>query len=87
MKSNDFTHEAIIVSNRAHAIQFGKLYLEIYVNTVERNEMQKIFENLNISSDTAFLKHKTNKSESVKFDALLDSLKKVKELIPSIGKE
>lgn len=87
MKSNDFTHEAIIVSNRAHAIQFGKLYLEIYGNTVERNEMQKIFENWNISSDTAFLKHKTDKSESVKFDALLDSLKKVKELIPSIGKE
>lgn len=87
MKSNAFTHEAIIVSNRAHAIQFGKLYLEIYGNTVERSEMQKIFENWNISSDTAFLKHKTDKSESVKFDALLDSLKKVKELIPSIGKE
>lgn len=87
MKSNAFTHEAIIVSNRAHAIQFGKLYLEIYGNTVERSEMQKIFENWNISSDTAFLMHKTDKSESVKFDALLDSLKKVKELIPSIGKE
>lgn len=87
MKSNAFTHEAIIVSNRAHAIQFGKLYLEIYGNTVERSEMQKIFENWNISSDTAFLKHKNDKSESVKFSELLDSLKKVKDLIPVVGKD
>lgn len=87
MKSNAFTHEAIIVSNRAHAIQFGKLYLEIYGNTVERSEMQKIFENWNISSDTAFLKPKNDKSDPVKFSEFLDSLKKVKELIPSIGKE
>lgn len=87
MKSNAFTHEAIIVSNRAHAIQFGKLYLEIYGNTVERSEMQKIFENWNISSDTAFLKPKNDKSDPVKFSEFLDSLKKVKELIPSIGKD
>jgi len=87
MKSNAFTHEAIIVSNRAHAIQFGKLYLEIYGNTVERSEMQKIFENWNISSDTAFLKPTNDKSDPVKFSEFLDSLKKVKELIPSIGKE
>lgn len=87
MKSNAFTHEAIIVSNRAHAIQFGQLYLDIYGNTVERGEMQKIFENWNISSDTAFLKHKNDKSDSVKFTEFLDSLKKVKELIPSIGKD
>ncbi|RDI10573.1 hypothetical protein [Comamonas sp. AG1104] len=87
MKSNAFTHEAIIVSNRAHAIQFGQLYLDIYGNTVERGEMQKIFENWNISSDTAFLKHKNDKSDPVKFSEFLDSLKKVKELIPSISKD
>lgn len=87
LKSNAFTHEAIIVSNRAHAIKFGKLYLEIYGNTVERSEMQKIFENWNISSDTAFLKNKNDRSDSVKFSEFLDSLKKVKELIPGVGKE
>lgn len=87
MKSNAFTHEAIIVSNRAHAIKFGQLYLDIYGNTVERGEMQKIFENWNISSDTAFLKHKNDKSDPVKFSEFLDSLKKVKELIPGIGKD
>lgn len=87
MKSNAFTHEAIIISNRAHAIKFGQLYLDIYGNTVERGEMQKIFENWNISSDTAFLRNKNDKSDPVKFSEFLDSLKKVKELIPSIGKE
>lgn len=87
MKSNAFTHEEIIVSNRIHAIKFGQLYLEIYGNTVERGEMQKIFENWNISSDTAFLKHKNEKSDPVKFSEFLDSLRKVKELIPGVGKE
>lgn len=87
MKSNAFTHEAIIVSNRAHAIQFGKLYLEIYGNTVERSEMQKIFENWNISSDTAFLKAKNDKSDSVKFSEFLDYLKKIKEIVPIVNKD
>lgn len=87
IKSNSYMHEAIIVSNRAHAIQFGKLYLQIYGNTVERSDMVKIFENWNISSETAFSKNNNGKSNITNLSELLDSLKKVKELIPSIGKE
>lgn len=77
-KSNAFTHEALIVSNRAHAIKFGKLYLEIYGNTVERSEMVKIFENWNISPATAFSKNMESKSLDV--EKVFDILNKAKEI-------
>lgn len=79
-KSNAYTHEALIVSNRAHAIQFGKLYLEIYGNTVERAEMVKIFENWNISPATAFLK-KSENSNNIDIGKSLEIIRKAKEII------
>lgn len=54
--SNAYMHEAIKRSDRAHAINFGKLYLEIYGNSVERKELISIFENWNIASESAFAK-------------------------------
>lgn len=54
--SNAYMHEAIKRSDRAHAITFGKLYLEIYGNTVDRKELLDIFENWNITSESAFTK-------------------------------
>lgn len=54
--SNAYMHEAIKRSDRAHAINFGKLYLEIYGNAVERKELIDIFENWNIASESAFSK-------------------------------
>lgn len=54
--SNAYMHEAIKRSDRAHAINFGKLYLEIYGNAVDRKELLDIFENWNITSESAFSK-------------------------------
>lgn len=77
-KSNAYTHEALIASNRAHAIQFGKLYLEIYGNTVDRSEMVKIFENWNISPTTAFSR-KLENSNNIDISKSLDIIKKAKD--------
>jgi len=54
--SSAYMHEAIKRSDRAHAINFGKLYLEIYGNSVDRKELLDIFENWNIASESAFAK-------------------------------
>ena len=54
--SNAYMHESIKRSDRAHAINFGKLYLEIYGNSVDRKELIDIFENWNITSESAFSK-------------------------------
>lgn len=58
--SNAYMHEAIKRSDRAHAINFGKLYLEIYGNSVDRKELIDIFENWNITSESAFSKVNTD---------------------------
>jgi hypothetical protein len=54
--SNAYMHEAIKRSDRVHAISFGKLFLEIYGNKIERKELVDIFENWNIAGESAFQK-------------------------------
>ncbi len=49
-------HESLKRSDRMHAINFGKLYLEVYGNDVSQNDMKSIFENWNLNSDSAFVK-------------------------------
>ncbi|MBT9519051.1 MAG: hypothetical protein IV112_20410 [Methyloversatilis discipulorum] len=72
--SNAYMHEAIKRSDRAHAITFGKLYLEIYGNTVDRKELLDIFENWNITAESAF-----SKANPIGFEPQV--LEKIGELI------
>ena len=44
---NAYMHESLKRSDRMHAINFGKLYLEVYGNDVSQNDMKSIFENWN----------------------------------------
>lgn len=73
--SNAYMHEAIKRSDRAHAITFGKLYLEIYGNTVDRKELLDIFENWNITSESAFSKVSPPSFDPKIIDQLGDFLK------------
>lgn len=82
--SNAYMHEAIKRSDRAHAITFGKLYLEIYGNTVDRKELLDIFENWNITSESAFSKANPSGFEPQIIDKLSEFLK-LSERGKSIG--
>lgn len=73
--SNAYMHEAIKRADRAHAINFGKLYLEIYGNSVDRKELIDIFENWNIATESAFSKITTDGFEPKVLDKLVDVLK------------
>ncbi|EJG0888854.1 TPA: hypothetical protein NK371_003473 [Vibrio parahaemolyticus] len=53
---NAYMHESLKRSDRMHAINFGKLYLEVYGNDVSQSDMKAIFENWNLDSDSAFTK-------------------------------
>ncbi|MEZ9473464.1 hypothetical protein AB4211_24560 [Vibrio lentus] len=53
---NAYMHESLKRSDRMHAINFGKLYLEVYGNDVTQSDMKSIFENWNMNSDSAFTK-------------------------------
>ncbi|MGL6001595.1 MAG: hypothetical protein ACRCZ4_05765, partial [Plesiomonas sp.] len=54
--ANAYMHESLKRSDRMHAINFGKLYLEVYGNDVSQTDMKAIFENWNLESDSAFTK-------------------------------
>lgn len=73
--SNAYMHEAIKRSDRAHAINFGKLYLEIYGNSVDRKELLDIFENWNIASESAFAKANPSGFEPQVLNKLAEVLK------------
>jgi len=60
---NAYMHESLKRSDRMHAINFGKLYLEVYGNDVSQNDMKSIFENWNLDSDSAFTKVKVSNFE------------------------
>lgn len=56
--ANAYVHESLKRSDRMHAINFGKFFLEVYGNEVSQTEMRQIFENWNLNSDSAFTKIK-----------------------------
>lgn len=60
---NAYMHESLKRSDRMHAINFGKLYLEVYGNDVSQADMKSIFENWNLESDSAFTKIKSTSFE------------------------
>ncbi|PYG82206.1 MULTISPECIES: hypothetical protein [unclassified Pseudomonas] len=54
--ANAYMHESLKRADRMHAINFGKLYLEVYGNDVSQADMKAVFENWNLDSDSAFTK-------------------------------
>lgn len=83
--SNAYMHEAIKRADRAHAINFGKLYLEVYGNTVERKELIDIFENWNITSESAFSKVSLEGFEPKILEKLTDILQSTGRSKESVG--
>ncbi len=72
-----YMHESLKRNDRIHAINFGKLYLEIYGNNVEKEEMKSIFENWNIDSSTAFMKLSSSDVNVTAVQGILSELKKI----------
>ncbi len=72
--SNAYVHESIQRSDKRHAINFGELFLKIYGNSLQRDELFKVFENWNISTDSAFKKIQ-HTSMSKEFSSFLSNLK------------
>jgi hypothetical protein len=76
---NAYMHESLKRSDRMHAINFGKLYLEVYGNDVIQSDMKSIFENWNMDSDSAF-----TKVQSANFDPKV--VEQVTQMINAVSK-
>lgn len=80
--SQSFTHEAIKNSERKHAINFGKFYLETYGAEAEWSQVKEAFEHWNINSSSAF-----SGSDPDKFDPkLFDKAIQIAEAVQKFGK-
>jgi hypothetical protein len=80
--SQSFTHEAIKNSERKHAINFGKFYLETYGAEAEWAQVKEAFEHWNINSSSAF-----SGSDPDKFDPkLFDRAIGIAEAVQKLGK-
>jgi len=77
---NAYMHESLKRSDRMHAINFGKLYLEVYGNDVSQNDMKSIFENWNMNSDSAFTKIQASSFEP-------KVIEQVTRMISAVSKE
>lgn len=58
--SNSYMHESLKNSERRHAINFGKFYLEAYGANANWDQVKEAFQHWNISSDSAFTKKNTS---------------------------
>ncbi|WP_445371911.1 hypothetical protein ACH518_03690 [Methylomonas sp. HW2-6] len=76
---NAYMHESLKRSDRMHAINFGKLYLEVYGNNVNQSDMKSIFENWNISSDSAFTKIEQTNFDPKVMDNVVKMIKAVSD--------
>jgi hypothetical protein len=77
-----FTHEAIKNSERKHAINFGKFYLETYGADAQWVQIKEAFEHWNINSTSAFLGNDPDKFDPKVFEKAI----KLVETVQNVGK-
>ena len=78
MLGKSFMVEAIRISNRAHAIGLGKLYLQLYKSRFEWTELKEVLQNWNIDSGSAFKDLDAKDIENVSVEKIVSALKNVK---------
>lgn len=54
--SRNYTHESIRRKDRQHALNFGRLYLQIYGASAQKEEMLNVFKDWNMAGDSSFSK-------------------------------
>ncbi len=78
MLGKSFMVESIRLSNRAHAIGLGKLYMQLYKNKFEWSELKDVLQNWNIDSGSAFIGLDAKDIENVSVEKIISALKSVK---------
>lgn len=71
-----FMVEAIRASDRAHAIGLGKLYLQLFKNKFDWNELKDVLQNWNIDKGSAFITQDAKDIEGGKIEEMITKLKK-----------
>ena len=62
------------LADRVHAIQFGRLFIQVYNTTVERNDFLEAFKNWNWNENSSFI----SMNPDIHLDGISELVKKSK---------
>mgnify|MGYP000238772025 CR=1 FL=1 len=80
--SQSYMHESLKSSERIHAINFGKFYLESYGADADWAQIKEAFEHWNISSNTAFSSNKADSFDPKIFEGAANLIEAVGKVYP-----
>lgn len=78
--SQSYMHESLKSSERQHAINFGKFYLESYGVDADWSQIKDAFEHWNISSNTAFCANSSDSFDPKTLESAASLIKAVSKL-------
>lgn len=82
--SSSYMHESLKNADRAHAINFGKFYLQSYGAAADWSEVKEAFEHWNISGANAFTRQDSNTSDESALEKAVQVIEKNEKNISDI---
>jgi len=76
--AKSYMNESLKISDRIHAISFGKFYLQVFNQQIEPSELKDIFQNWNISNESSFIHQKSNDFDPQLLEKIIELIDKVK---------
>ena len=80
--SQSYMHESVKNSERRHAINFGKFYLESYGADANWEQIKEAFEHWNIVSDSAFSNQDSNSFDPKSIESAVSLISAMSKLTP-----
>lgn len=76
--AKSYMNESLKISDRIHAISFGKFYLQVFNQQIEPTELKDIFQNWNINNQSSFIHQKTNDFDPQFIEKIIDLIDKIR---------
>jgi hypothetical protein len=76
--AKSYMNESLKISDRIHAINFGKFYLQVFNQQIEPSELKDIFQNWNINNQSSFIHQKAQDFDPQFIEKIIELIDKVK---------
>ncbi len=76
--AKSYMNESLKISDRIHAISFGKFYLQVFNQQIEPTELKDIFQNWNINNESSFINQKSKDFDPQFLEKIIELIDKVK---------
>jgi hypothetical protein len=76
--AKSYMNESLKISDRIHAISFGKFYLQVFNQQIEPSELKEIFQNWNITTESSFIHQKSKDFDPQILEKIIELIDKVR---------